>query len=35
VLDVKPYPDWEHGRLLVVTDFEVPEWLEEILQEHR
>jgi tRNA-Thr(GGU) m(6)t(6)A37 methyltransferase TsaA len=35
VMDVKPYPDWEHGSLLVVTDFEVPEWLEEILQEHR
>jgi tRNA-Thr(GGU) m(6)t(6)A37 methyltransferase TsaA len=35
VLDIKPYPDWEHGSLMVVTDFEVPEWLEEIIQEHR
>jgi tRNA-Thr(GGU) m(6)t(6)A37 methyltransferase TsaA len=34
VLDIKPYPDWEHGRLMVVTDFEVPEWLKEILHEH-
>jgi tRNA-Thr(GGU) m(6)t(6)A37 methyltransferase TsaA len=25
VLDVKPYPDWERGRLIVVTDFRVPE----------
>jgi tRNA-Thr(GGU) m(6)t(6)A37 methyltransferase TsaA len=32
VLDIKPYPDWEGGRLLVVTDFEVPGWLEETLQ---
>ncbi len=27
VLDIKPYPDWEHGRFIVVTDFRVPEWL--------
>jgi tRNA-Thr(GGU) m(6)t(6)A37 methyltransferase TsaA len=32
VLDIKPYPDWEHGRLRVVTDFQVPAWLEEILE---
>jgi tRNA-Thr(GGU) m(6)t(6)A37 methyltransferase TsaA len=31
VLDVKPYPDWEQGRLIVVTDFEVPGWLTEII----
>jgi tRNA-Thr(GGU) m(6)t(6)A37 methyltransferase TsaA len=31
VLDVKPYPDWEHGHLIVVTDFSVPGWLTEIL----
>ena len=33
VLDIKPYPDWESGRLIVVTEFEVPRWLEEILDE--
>ncbi len=27
VLDIKPYPDWGHGQLMVVTDFRVPEWL--------
>lgn len=27
VLDIKPYPDWEHGQFIVVTDFKVPEWL--------
>lgn len=32
VLDVKPYPDWEHGRLLVVTDFRIPAWLAEIIE---
>jgi tRNA-Thr(GGU) m(6)t(6)A37 methyltransferase TsaA len=32
VLDIKPYPDWAHGHLRVVTDFEVPAWLEEILE---
>lgn len=32
VLDVKPYPDWEQGRLLVVTDFKIPGWLTEILE---
>jgi tRNA-Thr(GGU) m(6)t(6)A37 methyltransferase TsaA len=32
VLDIKPYPDWEHGRLMVVTDFEVPAWLEALLE---
>jgi tRNA-Thr(GGU) m(6)t(6)A37 methyltransferase TsaA len=34
VLDIKPYPDWEHGRLRVVTEFQVPDWLEAILEEH-
>jgi len=33
VLDIKPYPDWERGRLLVVTDFRVPAWLTRILQQ--
>jgi len=31
VLDIKPYPDWEQGRLIVVTDFRIPEWLSEII----
>jgi len=31
VLDIKPYPDWEHGRLIVVTDFRVPRWLTKII----
>jgi tRNA-Thr(GGU) m(6)t(6)A37 methyltransferase TsaA len=30
VLDLKPYPDWERGRFLVVTDFRVPGWLAKI-----
>ena len=30
VLDIKPYPDWERGRLIVVTDFKVPMWLAKI-----
>jgi tRNA-Thr(GGU) m(6)t(6)A37 methyltransferase TsaA len=34
VLDIKPYPDWEAGRLQVVTDFRVPEWLMKILNQH-
>ena len=32
VLDIKPYPDWAQGRLLVVTDFQVPGWLASILE---
>ena len=31
VLDIKPYPDWEHGQFIVVTDFRVPEWLRNII----
>lgn len=31
VVDVKPYPDWEHGHFIVVTDFKVPGWLTEIM----
>ena len=34
VLDIKPYPDWESGRLIVVTDFRVPEWLRNIIAKH-
>ena len=33
VLDIKPYPDWEHGRLLVVTDFRVPGWLSDLMEQ--
>jgi tRNA (Thr-GGU) A37 N-methylase len=32
VVDVKPYPDWEQGRLIVVTDYRVPGWLAEIME---
>jgi len=34
VLDVKPYPDWEAGRLIVVSDFRIPEWLSIIIAKH-
>lgn len=27
VLDIKPYPDWEHGRCVVVEDYRIPNWL--------
>jgi tRNA-Thr(GGU) m(6)t(6)A37 methyltransferase TsaA len=33
VLDIKPYPDWEKG-LIVVTDFRIPEWLRRIIEGH-
>jgi len=33
VLDIKPYPDWEQGRFLVVTEFRVPEWLTSIIKQ--
>ena len=32
VLDVKPYPDWEQGRLIMVTDCRVPGWLAQIVE---
>ena len=32
VLDIKPYPDWERGRFLTVSDFKVPEWLTRIVE---
>ena len=31
VIDIKPYPDWEHGRMIVVTKFRIPGWLKEIM----
>jgi len=27
VLDIKPYPDWEHGTCIVIDDFRIPKWL--------
>ena len=33
VLDIKPYPDWDQGNLIVVTDFRNPEWLTRILEQ--
>jgi tRNA-Thr(GGU) m(6)t(6)A37 methyltransferase TsaA len=32
VLDIKPYPDWERGRLIVVTDFRIPEWVTKVIK---
>ena len=32
VLDIKPYPDWERGRFIVVTEFWAPEWVTEIAE---
>jgi tRNA-Thr(GGU) m(6)t(6)A37 methyltransferase TsaA len=34
VLDIKPYPDWEHGRFIVITNFRVPAWLRSIIAKH-
>jgi tRNA (adenine37-N6)-methyltransferase len=31
VIDIKPYPDWEQGQLIVVTDYRIPGWLKEII----
>ena len=27
VVDIKPYPDWEYGKWIVVNEFRAPEWL--------
>jgi tRNA-Thr(GGU) m(6)t(6)A37 methyltransferase TsaA len=35
VVDVKPYPDWEQGHFIIVTDFKVPGWLTEIMERHK
>jgi len=32
VVDIKPYPDWEQGHFVVVTDFSVPGWLTRIME---
>ena len=34
VLDIKPYPDWEQGQFIVVTDFKVPGWLKKLMEQH-
>ena len=33
ILDIKPYPDWERGQFIVVTDFRVPEWVRNIVRQ--
>ncbi len=30
ILDIKPYPDWERGRWIIVTNFRAPKWLTKI-----
>ena len=32
VVDVKPYPGWKQGHLIVVTDYKVPGWLTDIME---
>jgi tRNA-Thr(GGU) m(6)t(6)A37 methyltransferase TsaA len=32
VLDIKPYPDWDQGQFIVVTDFRAPEWVRRIVK---
>ena len=27
VIDIKPYPDWEHGETIIVDDYRVPNWI--------
>ncbi|NHJ20229.1 MAG: tRNA (N6-threonylcarbamoyladenosine(37)-N6)-methyltransferase TrmO [Candidatus Lokiarchaeota archaeon] len=27
VLDIKPYPDWEHGNCIIVDEYRIPKWL--------
>ncbi|MFX1253492.1 MAG: hypothetical protein ACFFCZ_17920 [Promethearchaeota archaeon] len=34
ILDLKPYPNWERGNFIVVTDFTVPKWLMAIVKQH-
>jgi len=35
VIDIKPYPDWEQGQLLVVTNYRIPGWLKEIVNRRK
>lgn len=32
VLDIKPYPDWQNGVCIIVTDFRIPKWLKKELK---
>jgi tRNA-Thr(GGU) m(6)t(6)A37 methyltransferase TsaA len=32
VLDIKPYPDWERGRWVIVTQFRSPKWLTNMIK---
>ena len=32
VLDIKPYPDWDQGQFIVVTDFRAPAWVKRIVK---
>ncbi|MFW9930655.1 MAG: tRNA (N6-threonylcarbamoyladenosine(37)-N6)-methyltransferase TrmO [Candidatus Thorarchaeota archaeon] len=34
VLDIKPYPDWEHGVLQTIVEFKIPVWLKSLLKEN-
>lgn len=34
VVDIKPYPEWEQGQFIVVTDFKFPGWLKKIMGQH-
>ena len=27
VIDIKPYPDWEHGETIIVDNYRVPNWI--------
>ncbi len=31
VLDIKPYPDWGNGRVMIPESYRIPSWLEEML----
>jgi len=30
VVDIKPYPDWERGKWIIVKEFRAPDWLQRI-----
>jgi len=32
VLDIKPYPDWERGRWIIVTQFRTQKWLTKMIK---
>lgn len=35
VIDIKPYPDWEKGEFIVMTEFRNPDWLTAIMERQR